>query len=227
MATTPTSPSDQAPDTHISQRSALVYWNSVDPDVNGMLGGLPHVSRVDLQGSTTFIAKLKRKIGQKSMFFTRAVDCGAGIGRITKGLLANMAVVVDIVEPVEKFTEVITSGADFASMRAEGKIGHIYNVGLEDWTPSETYGIIWNQWCLGQLTDTQLQAYLVRCRARLHADGWIIIKENLSTDPYGKDIFDDTDSSVTRADGNFRKIFANAGLSLVATELQRGLYFNP
>lgn len=44
----------------------------------------------------------------------------------------------------------------------------------------------------------------------------------MSTDVEGKDIFDEQDSSVTRTDANWRKIFNEAGLLLLKTELQTG-----
>lgn len=66
------------------------------------------------------------------------------IGRITKDLLTNFCSVVDVVEPVKKFTDRITEGEEFEAHRAAGKIGKIYNVGLENWSPEDgTYTIIW------------------------------------------------------------------------------------
>jgi protein N-terminal methyltransferase len=49
-----------------------------DADVNGMLGGFPYISKVDLQGSKNFLAKLGigGRLGRK---VARAVDCGAGL----------------------------------------------------------------------------------------------------------------------------------------------------
>jgi protein N-terminal methyltransferase len=60
------------------------YWENADADVNGMLGGIPSfggfnsVSRIDLQGSRTFLARLGigTKNGRKSV--VRALDGGAG-----------------------------------------------------------------------------------------------------------------------------------------------------
>jgi len=194
-----------------------------------MLGGYPQISRIDLQGSTNFMAKLRRRQTtpsgipkSKPTSLRRAVDCGAGIGRITAGFLVNIAETVDIVEPVVKFTDEISSGESFAQWRDQGKIGEIYNVGLEDWTPSQRYSLVWNQWCVGQLTDTQLRLYLQRCAAMLEKDGWIVVKENLSTSISADDIFDEVDSSVTRSDANFRAIFEVAGLKIIATEIQQG-----
>ncbi|KAH0262500.1 hypothetical protein KCU91_g13364, partial [Aureobasidium melanogenum] len=213
-----------APDSQIDTSAALTYWNSCDPSVTGMLGGFPQVSRIDLQQSTTFLAKLRRasKTHPTTTPLSRIVDCGAGIGRITLGLLSKVATVTDIVEPVEKFTREISEGDDFKQLRDQGKIGMIYNVGLEAWEPEHTYDIIWIQWCLGQCTDTQVNALFTRIQKHLSPGGWIVLKENLSNHQLGEDVYDETDSSVTRTDDKFRALFKEAGLKIVATELQRG-----
>jgi protein N-terminal methyltransferase len=213
-----------APDSNIDTSVALTYWNSCDPSVTGMLGGFPQVSRIDLQQSTTFLAKLRRasKLHPTSKPLSRIVDCGAGIGRITLGLLSKVSDVTDIVEPVEKFTKQISEGDEFKALRDQGKIGTIYNVGLEAWEPEHTYDIIWIQWCLGQCTDTQVNALFTRAQKHLSPGGWIVLKENLSNHQFGEDVYDETDSSVTRTDEKFRLLFKEAGLKIVATELQRG-----
>jgi len=104
-------------------------------------------------------------------------------------------------------------------------VGNIFNVGLEDWSPSELdgfkYDLIWNQWCLGHLTDAQLVVYLEKCGRILKEGGWITVKENLSTT--GEDIFDELDSSITRTDQKFREIFEKAKMKLQRTEIQKGL----
>ena len=214
-----------APDAAIDHKAAIAYWSKVSADNAGVLGGYPQVSRVDLQGNTTFLAKLRRKSTKYNTKarLARVVDCGAGIGRVTGGFLSKVADVVDIVEPVEQLTKVITEGEAFKEIRDRGGIGKVYNVGLEDWTPDVTYDIIWTQWCLGQLRDDQLVAFFKRATKHIQDGGWIIVKENMSTDPRGQDIFDETDSSMTRTDTKFRQIFEEAGLKIVATEVQRGL----
>jgi hypothetical protein len=56
----------------------------------------------------------------------------------------NNSVVVDIVEPVKKFTDEVSSGENFSKEREMGKIGKIYNVRLEDWAPEhKAYWVIW------------------------------------------------------------------------------------
>lgn len=174
-----------------------VVSNTSCGDPTGMLGGFQIVHRVDIQNSKNFLAKLKLARPESAPY--RIADCGAGIGRITKNFLSkiNANVVVDIVEPVKKFMDEITEGAGFAEEREAGKIGKVFNVGLEDWTPDEgAYWIIWTQWCAGHLTDQKLVDYLKRCIKGLQPGGILVIKENLSTDV--DDMFDELDSSVTR-----------------------------
>jgi hypothetical protein len=48
------------PDSNIDSATALAYWSSTEPTVNGVLGGFPQVSRIDLQGSSNFLGKLRR-----------------------------------------------------------------------------------------------------------------------------------------------------------------------
>jgi protein N-terminal methyltransferase len=65
-------------DAQINHQDARDYWQGIDADVNGMLGGFPYISKVDLQGSKNFLAKLGigGRLGRK---VARAVDCGAGL----------------------------------------------------------------------------------------------------------------------------------------------------
>ena len=76
---------------------------------------------------------------------------------------------------------------------------------------------------MGQLTDAQLVDYLRRLPPVLSEGGWIVVKENLSNHHLEEDVFDETDSSVTRTDKKFRQLFEQAGLKVVWTELQRGM----
>ncbi|KAF4467171.1 duf858 domain-containing protein [Fusarium albosuccineum] len=201
------------PDSLVSMDDGRKYWEGIDADLNGMLGGIPSVTRIDLQASRTFLARLGIgvKTGRKKV--PRALEGGAGIGRVTEGLLLQVAEQVDVIEPVAKFTAVL-----------EGKagVGSIFNVGLEGWSPEEgvKYDLIWMQWCVGHLPDGLLVQYFERCKAALNPEGVIVIKENLSTSNI--DEFDNVDSSVTRKDEKFLALFEQAGLKLVKSDMQRG-----
>ena len=207
-------------DAQMSSADAIQYWNSIAPTVNGMLGGYPQISRIDLRGSANFWAKLRRQHGTASDrgVLARGVDCGAGIGRVTAGFLSKVCETVDVVEPIRKFADAVTE----AKMAGGGKVGNIYVKGLECWDPEERYDLVWNQWCLGHLTDKQLVAYFSRCKTAIAEGGWIVVKENMSTDPNGEDIFDKVDGSMTRTDRKFRNLFEEAGLRIIKSELQTG-----
>ncbi|KAI0526261.1 alpha-N-methyltransferase NTM1 [Xylaria bambusicola] len=208
-------------DFRINADDSRHYWQGIDANDNGMLGGYGHVSRIDLRGSRSFLAKLGfgRKNGVKAI--RRVLEGGAGIGRITCGLLLDLAETVDIVEPISKFTDAL-AGHD--------GVGRIFNMGLEEWRPNQagevSYDVIWNQWCLGHLTDIQLEEYLLRCKSTLSVGedgkvtGVIVVKENITT---GEDQFDEIDSSVTRTEETFRRIFEKTGLRVIKSELQHGL----
>lgn len=185
-----------------------------------MLGGYPEISRIDLKGSANFFAKLRREQASQSANrpLGRGADCGAGIGRITAGFLSTTCEVVDVVEPVEKFAQEVKR----REMVGSGSVGNVYVTGLQDWVPEARYDVIWNQWCLGHLTDKELVSFLKRCKKAVTTDGWIIVKENMSTDVDGEDIFDQQDSSVTRTDQKFRQLFKEADVRLIKTEVQRG-----
>ncbi|EHA52711.1 hypothetical protein MCOR27_002517 [Pyricularia oryzae] len=208
-------PSASAPDSRINTKDGRQYWEAVNADVDGMLGGFPYVTKVDLQGSKNFLAKMG--IGNKEglRIVQSAMEGGAGIGRITKGLLLHVAEQVDIVEPIAKFTEGLS---EVSGVRT------VSNIGLEEWTPPPgmQYDLVWTQWCLGHLTDQQVVAYLERCKAALVPEtGFIVVKENLNTGI--EDLFDDVDSSVTRRDEKFLELFKAAGLRLVKSEIQKGM----
>lgn len=211
------------PDSKIDRETSIKYWNDVPATPNGMLamlGGYPWYSRIDLQGSKTFLAKARRLIlacspeGKLKL----GVDCGSGIGRVTQGFLSHVCEVVDAVDPVEKYTRVLRDGP----LKRYGIIGDIYTMGLENWEPDKKYDLIWTQWCVGHLTDLQLVNYVARCRTALTETGIMVVKENISTNPYGEDMYDDLDSSVTRTDEKFRNIFKEAGMNLIWSEVQSG-----
>lgn len=59
-----------------------------------MLGGYGKVHFTDIDTSAAFIDEYKDKIGHG-----RVLDCGAGMGRVTKNLLLPRFAKVDMVEP--------------------------------------------------------------------------------------------------------------------------------
>jgi protein N-terminal methyltransferase len=188
-----------------------------------MLGGYNNtrLPRVDITGSRTFLshASIKKRLVASS--YAHAVDCGAGIGRITKNLLTKIFQKTDLVDPIDRFTKEVMEGEYLRAERDDGKIGDVFPVGLQQFTPEKNkYSVIWNQWCLGHLTDEDLIEYFKRCKEGLVEDGGVIVvKENLTV---GEDNFDVLDSSFTRTEKTFRWIFAKAGLKVLHSAEQHG-----
>ena len=168
----------------------------------------------------------KKSEGNDTVMLGRALDVGAGIGRVTAGFLSRICETVDIVEPIATFASQVPA----QKMTGSGTVGDVSVTGLQDWNPKPgvKYDVIWAQWCLGHLTDTQLVEFLKKGKGCLRRDGWIVVKENMSTDTgqgktATKDVYDKVDSSVTRGDATFRRCFQEAGVRVVRSELQRGL----
>lgn len=208
-------------DSSISYDDAISYWSSVPATNDGVLGGYGNssVPRADVVGSITFLRRLKSRMQVAEGASKTAVDVGAGIGRVTKDMLSQVADKVDLVEPVKSFVD--QAKEDLSPLAEQGKIGEFYEIGAQDFIPeSEKYWLIWNQWCLGHLNDENLVLYLKRCILGLQPGGTICVKENNAP---MQDEFDETDSSVTRTDAKFRAIFEKAGLQLILTEVQKGL----
>jgi len=179
------------------------YWQNAPPTLEGVLGGFGHISPLDIQESKKFIKSLPKGVGR-----TRAVDLGAGIGRVASNLLLGMFSRVDIVEQDKSYVD----AAKAALSKVEG-IGSFDEVGLQDYKPDKgIYDVMWFQWVLGHLPDDDLVELLSRCRAALAEGGVLVVKENMSRKGF---ILDKEDMSVTRTEGMFRELFIKAGLKIV------------
>lgn len=207
-------------DAKINHKASLNYWNSLPSTTStmlGLVGKYPWYTRIDLQGSRNFLSKVRRILpniprGKLQL----GVDCGAGVGRVTEGFLSHVCEVVDAVEPIEKFAQVIAGH----QLKSDGVVGDIQTVGLENWFPEKKYDLIWIQWCVGHLTDAQLIDTLLRCREALTDTGLVVLKENLTLDD--DDEYDDEDSCVTRADVKFKQLFAAAKLNVIKSDIETG-----
>nr|CAG4649724.1 EOG090X0EJQ [Scapholeberis mucronata]SVE93909.1 EOG090X0EJQ [Scapholeberis mucronata] len=192
---------------------AAKYWEQVPPTVDGMLGGLSKISDVDLKGSQRFLNSLYQVVGCPGK--ERALDGGAGIGRVTQGFLMKNFQVVDLVEQDKHFLDQAQQA--LASTNHRGKF---FNLGLQKFTPeTSVYDVIWVQWVLGHLTDEDLVSFLKRCKLGLKPKGLIVIKENLTSS--GEVEMDHTDSSVTRPPSLLVDLIQKAGLRVIKEQKQQ------
>ena len=112
------------------RRSSDYYEENCPSTVDGVLGGLGELSDIDLAGSRDFLLKnlglsLSSSVGT-------ACECGAGIGRVTKGLLLDFCQRCDVVESCSRL---VTAAPDY--------IGHESNrcrffcTELQHWQPQQ------------------------------------------------------------------------------------------
>lgn len=149
----------------------------------------------------------------------RALDCGSGIGRVTKYVLLPVFETVDMVDVTEEFlNKSSTYLGESLNSRVERKICS----GLQELTPENNrYDVVWIQWVAGHLTDEDFVEFLKRCRCSLRTidQGCIVVKENIC--PSKERDFDDVDHSWTRSRQLLLNIFEKAGLRLVCERLQK------
>lgn len=199
------------------------YWQGVEASVDGVLGGYGHVNDADIKESEAFLNSLLAERfpdagrGQNLV----ALDCGSGIGRVTKNLLIRYFHEVDLLEPVPHFLDAarVSFSPENLIVSDTHKAANFYCVPLQDFTPeAERYNCIWIQWCIGHLADDDLVAFLKRAKAGLKSGGFFVLKENIARTGF---VLDKEDKSVTRSDSYFKELFKQAGLHIYKMKNQK------
>ena len=195
------------------------YWGGVRADVDGMLGGLAELHEPDVEGSLAFIDELRAEGSPCTLPDGVALDCGAGIGRVSAGVLLPRFASVDLLEPSAAFLETARSTLPPSRVRA------MHTMALQDFKPpteQQGYAVVWARWVLNYLTDADLTAFLRRCADALAPNGRIVVKESVSRPANGFYV-DRSDASITRTDAHFRDVFERAGLRVAHSRMQPGL----
>lgn len=205
---------DDIPDKETFYQDAQSYWEKVPSTVEGVMGGFGRLSRLDIKCSKEFLLPFIQGPGAITKT-NRALDCGAGIGRVSKLLLIPLFSEVDLEEQNPAFLE---KAKVYLKADAVSRVKNYYAVGLQNFSPAESwYDVIWVQWVMAHLTDEDFVAFLKRAISGLTANGLIIVKENIAKD---EDIFEDDDSSITRSMESYHRLFALAGLKIIKQEDQ-------
>ncbi|KAI3657092.1 hypothetical protein MP638_005786 [Amoeboaphelidium occidentale] len=188
---------------------SVQYWENIPATVNGMLGGMPELSKADIKASGEFLNKV---LTPEECAQSAVCECGAGIGRISKELLSKRFKTVDLVEPVGAFLS--------QAKEAVPNIGATFQCGLESFQPPlNKYKVVWAQWVLNYLKDDDLLRFVKNCLDAIEkTDGVLIVKENITRN--ASYCWDEDDTSVTRPESAFLDIFAKAGGMVIAEMLQ-------
>ncbi|OMJ94234.1 hypothetical protein SteCoe_2725 [Stentor coeruleus] len=185
------------------------YWSSLEPTIANVLGGSDDIHEPDIRESSAFLEEV---CGKYNVPRHIALDCGAGIGRVTKFLLLNQFDAVDLLEQCTKFI-------DFAKVFvSSNKIRNYFNTGAQNFESEEKYDVIWVQWVLSQLTDDDLFNFLTKIKGNLSPQGMIFFKENTKRKGF---IVHKDDFSVTRCEKVLKHAFNKAGLKVLEEQLQK------
>ncbi|XP_039061557.1 alpha N-terminal protein methyltransferase 1-like [Hibiscus syriacus] len=206
-------------------REGVAYWEGVEASVDGVLGGFGQVNDADINGSEAFLNTLLHErfgdAGRNQHLV--ALDCGSGIGRITKNLLIRYFNEVDLLEPVSRFLDAARESLSQEHFVASDlhKATNFYCVPLQEFTPDAgRYNVIWIQWCIGHLTDEDFISFFKRAKVGLKPGGFFILKENIARNGF---VLDKEDRSITRSDLYFKDLFRQSGLHLYKMKDQKGL----
>lgn len=198
------------------EQAADYYEDNCPETLDGVLGGFGSITDVDLAGSKCFVDAVKLKRPNLLWADGAGCECGAGIGRVSKGLLLPLGVPrCDLVESSARLLKVAPS---YIGDPDAAKCRYICD-SLQTWEPpKDTYSVIWIQWVLVYLTDIDIIKFLKKCGEALKENGVICLKEN--TCEVELFVLDKDDASVTRSVPFLLKLIEAAGLVVVHQETQ-------
>jgi protein N-terminal methyltransferase len=198
------------------EKATDYYEENCPATVDGVLGGFASISNLDLEGSRIFLASIQRERPSLDWSKGAGCECGAGIGRVSKGLLLPLG--IQRCDLVESSARLLSEAPKYIGDPGANRCRY-YCTGLQDWIPPrESYTIIWIQWVLCYLTDSHCVEFLKRCREGLLPGGIICLKENSCKGQAF--VLDNDDASVTRSVPYLLKLINEAGLRVVAQETQ-------
>ena len=186
-----------------------------------MLGGYGFIHSVDAHGSLELIKKL---LPPHVITKGRALDIGAGIGRVTQHVLIPAGFpTVDLIDACDKFLQEAASKID------PTRLGDVVTSSFTGFDfmrdKGRTWTLIWMQWCAIYLRDDEFGEFFARACASLDSDGpsYVVLKENILRQGEAAPVPDNDDHSVTRSDAHLKKLWKNAGVEVVAQQDQANL----
>ena len=201
---------------------STLYWSKQENNDNGMLGGYSSLTEFDISSSTKIIEKYQNP--PKNKKFTklgnhRIADCGCGIGRVSHSVLSKYFKCIDLIDPVDKFLE--EAKKNLANDDVEIQT---FTEGIQTWSPSYEYDAYWIQWAIMYLTDADVISFLQRCKQHLNKNGYIFIKDNISSSNIRqkkeKATFYSQDCGICRVFSHYLDLFKKAHLKVIEIKKQ-------
>ena len=162
-------------------KATLAHWASSDVEAasnEGVLGGWAEVDAEDALGSLAF---LELNLGSQreswpiadSARWTAAPAMGASLGACSStspSASTSSRSVRGCCSRQRRSLRRTSRGLSYSRRRCASSA-----------PPPDTYHLIWAQWVLGHLTDSDVVALLTRCRQALRPGGAIVVKDNATT----------------------------------------------
>lgn len=151
------------------------------------------------------------------------MDVGAGIGRVSDGLLLKHFKSVSLLEANGNFL------VEARNKLPADRVHQTFQLRFGDWNHSLTsqpLDLVWIQWVIIYASDQELVTFLKEAKAALRSDtGMIGLKDNILTASKGRKTqvaFDEEDHSVCRSAEHLETLFKEAGLTVVDRKVQEG-----
>lgn len=189
-----------------------IHWEKSESTIKTMVG-VEEINLPDIKCSVELLAGLT---GTKKLSQNRALDCGAGIGRVTENVLSKYFKEIDLYEQNPKFVEKINQLKEKISQIADVRCSS-----TQDYTFTKKYDLIWIQWCLENLEDEDLSPFLQKCYNNLEDKGLIIVKENYYNGENNEDRdnpnsdYAESDLSKQRKDVFYINLFMNNKFKII------------
>ncbi|GKT28773.1 Alpha-N-methyltransferase NTM1 like protein [Aduncisulcus paluster] len=170
--------------------SVKKYYDTSSPTVDTTLGGLTHLAKPDVMFSCSLIKELIDSDAISKTHLKRALDVGAGEGRVSENVLSLYFDEIDLVEPNESLVK--ASVTKSPHVRIKKRIIS----SIEKYIPTVKYGVVWAQWVFSHILDRELSVILKNIHGYLEPNGLLVIKDNFIEDSYsaGKGIVPDDDA---------------------------------
>ena len=173
-------------------------------------------SEEDLVHSCTLLARAIESMPQKPH---SALDVGAGVGRVTRGvLLPAVSGPVFLVDQSAKWLKAAKTYLAEDASRCT-----FIQSKLEDYQPAETFDLIWIQWTLQYLIDQDVVELLKRLSQCLSNQGVLVLKENRPVYSQSECFQMDTPGKegrfdITRPEKHLAVLVELSGLTITYTE---------
>lgn len=195
------------------KKAVKKYWKEQTADLKGIMDMSRVANAADLRATGEFLELHRgRRFGlpRRACRLGSCIDLGAGIGRVTGGvLLKRLAGPVDVLEPAAALRKVAYK--KFGKHRRIGRF-HASSIQAPKFGKS-SFDVFFCQTVLMYLSDKDLVAALGKVASAMEKTSILVLKENVGTESWGKVggrakfEFDEEDGSTTRSAKHFLQLF--------------------